>query len=36
MRLVTDVRTQKEFEDMKSIMEIFIVNGRVRQLAQNS
>jgi hypothetical protein len=36
MRIVSDVSTQKEFEDMKSIMEIFVVNFRIKKLATNS
>ena len=33
MKIVSEVRTQQEFEEMKSIMEVFVVNHRVRQLA---
>jgi hypothetical protein len=33
MKIVSEVKTQQELEDMKSIMEIFVVNNRVRQLA---
>jgi len=34
MRLVSEVRTQQELDEMKSIMEIFVVNNRIKQLAE--
>jgi hypothetical protein len=34
MRIVSEIRTQQEFDEMKSIMEIFVVNNRIRELAQ--
>jgi hypothetical protein len=33
MKIVSEVRTQQEFEEMKTIMEVFVVNHRVHQLA---
>ena len=33
MKIVSEVKTQQELEDMKTIMEIFVVNNRIRQLA---
>lgn len=33
MKLVSDVKTQQEFEEMKSIMEVFVVNHRIHKLA---
>ena len=36
MKIVSEVRTQQELEDMKMIMEIFVVKNRVRQLAENA
>ncbi len=33
MKIVSEVRTQQEFDEMKAIMEVFVVNNRVRQLA---
>ena len=33
MRIVSEVKTQQELNEMKSVMEIFIVNTRIRQLA---
>ena len=34
MRMVSEVRTRRELDEMKSIMEIFIVNNRIKQLAE--
>ena len=36
MKIVSEVRTQQELNDMKKIMEIFVVNSRIRQLAENA
>jgi hypothetical protein len=33
MKIVSEVTTQQELNEMKSVMEIFIVNTRIRQLA---
>ena len=33
MMLVTEITSKQEFEDMKEIMEIFAVRGRIRELA---
>jgi len=33
MKVVSDVRTQEELVEMKAVMEIFIVNTRIRELA---
>jgi hypothetical protein len=33
MKIVSEVKSEKEFNEMKSIMEIFVVNHRIRQLA---
>jgi hypothetical protein len=33
MKVVSDVRTQEELIEMKAVMEIFIVNTRIRELA---
>jgi len=33
MKIVSEVRTQQEFEEMKAIMEVFVVNHRIHQLA---
>jgi len=34
MKIVSEVRTQQELNEMKAVMEIFIVNTRIRQLAE--
>jgi len=34
MRIVSEVKTQQELNELKSVMEIFIVNNRIRELAQ--
>jgi len=33
MKVVSDVRTQEELVEMKAVMEIFIVNTRIREIA---
>jgi len=33
MKIVSEVQTQQEFDEMKAIMEIFVVNNRIRKLA---
>ena len=32
MRVVSDINTKQELEDMKVVMEIFVVNDRIKQL----
>ena len=34
MRLVTEMTTPQEFDEMKTIMEIFMVTDRIRELIQ--
>jgi hypothetical protein len=34
MKIVSEIRSQQELDEMKSIMEIFVVNNRIRQLAE--
>lgn len=36
MKIVSEVRTRQELNELKSTMEIFIVSNRIRQLAQNA
>jgi hypothetical protein len=36
MRIVSEVKTQQEFDEMKTVMEIFVVCNRIKQLAENS
>jgi len=33
MKIVSEVTTPQELNEMKSVMEIFIVNTRIKQLA---
>jgi len=35
MKIVSEVKSRQELDDMKMIMEIFVVNTRIRQLAEN-
>ena len=32
MRVVSDINTKQELEEMKVVMEIFVVNDRIKQL----
>jgi hypothetical protein len=34
MRIVSEINNKQEFEDMKIVMEIFILNDRIRELAE--
>jgi len=34
MKIVSEVKTRDELDEMKSIMEIFVVNNRIKQLAE--
>ncbi len=36
MRVVTEINTRQELDEMKSIMEVFVVNHRIRELAHTS
>jgi hypothetical protein len=36
MRIVSDLKSKKEFNEMKSVMEIFVVNTRIKQIAVNA
>jgi len=33
MKIVSQVETQQELDEMKTVMEIFVVSNRVKQLA---
>jgi hypothetical protein len=33
MKIVSQIATQQEFDEMKTVMEIFIVSNRIKQLA---
>ncbi len=34
MKIVSEVKTQQELDELKIVMEIFIVNNRIRELAR--
>jgi len=34
MKIVSEIKTQQELNELKSTMEIFIVSNRIRQIAQ--
>lgn len=34
MKIVSEIRSAQELEELKSVMEIFIVNNRIQQLAE--
>ncbi len=36
MRVVSEINTKKELEEMKVVMEIFVVNNRIKQLAETA
>ena len=36
MKIVSEINTRQELDEMKSIMEVFVVNTRIRKLAQMS
>jgi len=34
MKIVSEVRTRQEFDEIKSVMEIFVVSNRIKELAE--
>jgi hypothetical protein len=36
MKIVSEVKTQQELQEMKAIMKIFLVNDRIRVLARSA
>ena len=34
MKIVSQIQTQQELDEMKSIMEVFVVNNRIKELAK--
>lgn len=36
MKIVSEIKTQHELDELKSIMEIFIINNRIKEIAQNA
>ena len=33
MKIVSEVNTRQEFDELKAVMEVFVVNHRIKQLA---
>ncbi len=36
MRIVTELTTRQELDEMKSVMEIFVVSNRIKKIAETS
>ena len=36
MKIVSEINNRQELDELKSIMEIYIVNNRIRELAKNA
>jgi len=36
MKVASEIKTRQELNELKSVMEIFIVNNRIRELAQSA
>jgi hypothetical protein len=36
MKIVTEVKTQQELDEIKTVMEIFVVTNRIRQITGNA
>jgi hypothetical protein len=36
MKVAIEIRTRQEFDELKVVMEIFIVNNRIRELVQSA
>jgi len=34
MKVASEIRTRQELDELKAVMEIFIVNNRIRELAR--
>ena len=34
MKIVSQIQSQQELDEMKSIMEVFVVNNRIHELAR--
>jgi len=34
MKIVSEVKTQQELDEIKTVMEIFIINDRIKELAR--
>ena len=36
MRIVTELTSRQELDEMKSVMEIFVVSNRIKKIAETS
>ncbi len=36
MRIVSEINSRQELDELKSIMEIYVVNNRIKELAKNA
>jgi hypothetical protein len=36
MKIASEIKTRQDLDELKTIMEIFVVNNRVRELADQS
>ena len=36
MRIVTEVSTKQELDEMKSVMEIFVISNRIHKIIDNA
>jgi hypothetical protein len=36
MKIVSQVSTKQEFDEMKTVMEIFVVSSRIKQIADSA
>lgn len=36
MKIVSEVRTQQDLDELKVVMELFVVNNRIKELAKSA
>lgn len=36
MKIVSEIKTKHDLDEFKSIMEIFIINNRIKEIARNA
>lgn len=36
MKIVSEVKNQQELDELKTIMEIYVVSNRIKEIAQNA
>jgi hypothetical protein len=34
MKIASEIRSEQELNDLKAVMEIFVINNRIKELAQ--